>query len=692
MNLPQPSVPDPSSSGMDRIRNIGVLAHVDAGKTSITEKMLFLTGLKRETGAVDEGTTATDYLAVERLHGITVKSAAVRFDWKGRAVHLIDTPGHVDFGNEVDRALRILDGAVIALCAVSGVQARTEVISKASTARKLPRLYFINKMDRSGADFLGVVTDLKASLEPDAVAFQSPLFDGQKWVGIVDLIHMEAWRFGQDPAGIPLDQAELPATSMEAALAARALLLEKVAERDEEILSLYASNKPVPPESLARAAAAATKACLLVPVLCGSAFVDGSIAFLLDAIATFLPSPAEACIPSGLDPKGNTLPPMKAAIDPPLAAFVFKTMRDSAGDNYAWARIWSGTLHAGKKCFEARSSKDVLIRKIFGIHAESLMELKEAGPGEVVALKTQGLEPGASLCERGFPIVFEALEIPVPVVSLVMEPSSLEDVAAIRDALESLALEDLSLLVREENETGRFEVSGQGELHLDIVAERLKREFGLRIRTGNPRVNCRERLLRHASIIEEFDHDFGGERIRLRMEVRVERLPGGDGNEVAFAPGLRVQPQFAAAARRGAASAMAVGPSQGWPMESLLLTVAAFMPPGSNTGRNGEVAVEAAAALATRKTLLAGGSEILEPVMRIEIECPEEHFGPVLGSITARGGRIESVEDGIGIKNISARAPMGRLFGFAGELRSMSRGRAQFQAFFESYESVKQPF
>ncbi|MGB4587137.1 MAG: GTP-binding protein, partial [Rectinemataceae bacterium] len=523
MNRPLPSSSNPPVFEMEAIRNIGVLAHVDAGKTSITEKMLFLAGLKRETGAVDEGTTATDYLAVERLHGITVKSAAVRFDWKGRAIHLIDTPGHVDFGNEVDRALRILDGAVIALCAVSGVQARTEVISKASAARKLPRLYFINKMDRSGADFLGVVTDLKASLESDAVAFQCPVFEGQRWVGIVDLLGMVVWRFGAEYAGIPFDQAELPAASREAALAARALLLEKVAERDEEILGLYASDQPVPPESLARAAAAATKACLLVPVLCGSAFVGSSIAFLLDAVVAFLPSPAEASIPSGIDPGGNIIPPLKATIAPPLAAFVFKTMRDSAGDNYAWTRIWSGMLTAGRKVFEARSSKDIVIKKIFGIHAESLMELREAGPGEVVALKTQGLEPGASLCDRAFPVVFEALEIPVPVVSLVMEPSSLEDVAASREALESLALEDLSLLVREEKETGRFEVSGQGELHLDIVAERLKREFGLRIRTGNPRVNCRERLLRRASVIEEFDHDFGGERIRLRIEVRVER-------------------------------------------------------------------------------------------------------------------------------------------------------------------------
>lgn len=718
----------PTAVGMESIRNIGVLAHVDAGKTSITEKMLFLAGLRREAGAVDDGTTATDYLAVERLHGITVKSAAVRFDWRGRAVHLIDTPGHVDFGNEVDRALRILDGAVIALCAVSGVQARTEVIAKAAADRKLPRLYFINKMDRTGADFSGVVQDLRAMLEPDAVAIQSPIFEGRKWLGIVDLISMEPHYFtgdenleaadcsdaassqagtGLDGGGLdgtgnlkpnaqndtpPLARAALSASSKTAALAARALLLEKLAERDEEVLALYASNQDVPPELLARAASRAVKACGIVPVLCGSAFVDCSIGFLLDAVIALLPSPAEAKVPAGTDPRTQTALTIRPDEKTHLAAFVFKTLRDSAGDNYAWTRIWSGSLHAGRKVFEARSSKDITVKKIFGIHAESLSELKEAGAGEVVALMTAGLDPGASLCERSFPIVFEALKIPEPVVSQIMEANSAQDVAAIRQALESLAVEDLSLGVREERETGRFEVSGQGELHLDIVAERLRREFGLRIRTGNPRVNCRERLVRQATVKEDFDHDFGGERIRVAVEITVRS--GGDGteNEVTSAPGLRLQPQFMAAARRGAESAISVGPLRGWPMEAVHVAIVSLVPPPNGSGRNGETAVEAATAMATRRALLEAGSEILEPIMQIDIECPDENFGPVLNVISARGGRIESVEDGIGQKTISAQAPMRGLFGFAGELRSMSRGRAQLQARFKSYETLRQPF
>lgn len=672
-----------------RIRNIGVLAHVDAGKTSITERMLFLAGLRREAGAVDEGTTATDYLAVERLHGITVKSAAVRFDWNGAAVHLIDTPGHVDFGNEVDRALRILDGAVIALCAVSGVQARTEVIVKACAARALPRLYFVNKMDRAGADFWGVVNDLRAGLEPDAVALQSPVFEGRAWTGIVDLIGMRAWRFAERAGeeARELAPGELPEASKKAALAARAALVEKLAERDEGILAAYAADAPISAEAAARAARAAVKACRLAPVFCGSAFVDASVSRLLDAVADFLPSPLEAAVPAGLDPRTQTRLELRPEASSPLAAFVFKARRDEAGEAYAWARIWSGAVSAGERLFEARSGKDVTIRKLFGIQAETLEELRTAGPGEIVALKASGLEAGASLCKRAFPVLFEALEVPEPVVSQVMEPSSPQELTALRQALETLALEDVSLRLNEEKETGRFEVSGQGELHLDIVAERLRREFGLRVKAGNPRVNCRERILRPVFVREDFDRDFGGERVRLSLGLKAERRRDVSSNELLFAPGLRLQPRHLAAARRGAESAMNVGPREGWPMESLSLTVTEFSPPGSATGRSGETAVEAAAALAARKALSEAGSEVLEPVMRVDIECPDEYFGPVLTALAGRGGRVESVEDLEGSKNIAARAAMRQLFGFAGELRSISRGRARFQARFSGYET-----
>jgi elongation factor G len=697
------ATPNPATTNLEtqQIRNIGVLAHVDAGKTSITEKMLHLAGLKREAGDVDEGTTSTDYLSVERLHGITVKSAAVRFQWGNAFIHLIDTPGHVDFGNEVDRALRILDGAVIALCAVSGVQARTEVIAKACDARNLPRLYFVNKMDRAGADFFGIVEDLSANLEPNALALQFPLYEGQRWIGIVDLLTMKAFYLhtehpdneqlggSQGASGTPIIASALPEHQRTALKKARARLFEKLAEGDEEVLSYFATDHEAPQALLAKAAAEALQACRLVPLFCGSAFVDVSVRLLLDAVENLLPSPAKALIPEGIDPK--TGEEKRLLLDPaaPAAAFVFKTLKDSLGELYAWARIWTGMLHANKKLLDARSGKNILVKRLFGIHADSLIELKEAGPGEIVAIKASDIEPGASLCDPKNPILFEALDIPIPVLSQVFEPATLRDLHSLRSALESLALEDLSLKVQEEKETGRFEVAGQGELHLEILAERLKREFGLTVRTGNPKVQLKERLVKNATVAENFDRDLGGERVRVSVEVSVQSKRDRPGVELLQNPSLRAQPQYLAAAKRGAAAALAVGPSQGYPLEGAELTLINLSPPASQTGKNGEIALEAAAALATRKALLEAGSEILEPVMRIDIDCPDEHFGPVLNSISTRGGRVESVEESVGSKSIVAQAPMSRLFGFASELRSMSKGRAQFQARFAGYEATK---
>ena len=665
--------PDP-----ERILNIGLLAHVDAGKTSITERILYLTGLLREAGDVDEGTTATDYLSVERKHGITVRSAAVRFDWKGMAIHLIDTPGHVDFGSEVERALRILDGAVIALCAVSGVQARTEVIARACAERLLPRIYFVNKMDRDGADFLGVIKHLRSDLEPKARAVQFPLYKEKKWVGIVDLLSGDLFRFD---GGLGLHEGQ--ESEIEGL---RSDLVESLAEFDERILSLFAANKAIPLELLAQALSFASKHGDLIPVLCGSAFVGESVALLLDAVLAYLPSVAESSIPKNLFSSDGVRPILLPDSSAPLAAFVFKTLADESGDVFAWTRIWSGSIRAGRKLYDSRSGKDILVRRLFGIQADKLIELEEAGVGEVAALKVKAVEPGATLCERHAPVLFETLSITEPVVSLVVEPSSAQELGALRKALDALAVEDGSFSVREEKETGRFLISGQGELHLDIAAERLKKEFGLGVRLGNPRINYKERLKRRMTARENFDRDFGGERIRTLVEISVAPGEKGTGIEVAPTPGLRVPPFYLAPALRGVFASASAGPLEGWPLESLKAVILDFVPPLAGTGRNGEAAVEAAAALATRRALVDAGALLLEPVMAVDIECSEESFGAVLNAIVARKGRVESVEDRLSIKAITAKAPMSSLIGFAGELRSISRGKAHFQAKFDGYE------
>lgn len=672
------SIDSPSPRDM---RNVGVLAHVDAGKTSITEKILHLAGLRTREGRVDEGTAMTDYLSVEKRHGITIKSAAVRFSWKNTTIHLIDTPGHIDFGIEVERALRILDGAVIGLCAVSGVQARTEAIAKACADRSLPRMYFVNKMDRNGADFPGVMENLAANLEPRAAAIQYPIYRGRTWAGVYDLVEGSASFLDGD--GGPFE----PGPEI---LGARERLVERLAEIDEPVLSRYAANAEVPASVIREALARATRSGALIPVLCGSAFSDTTISALLDAAVALLPSPAEAAIPENLHEKSLGQAPLRPE-DPRLSAFVFKTLGDGSGDLIGWTRIWTGRLRSGARCFDARSGKDVQVKSVFGILADQLIELESAGAGEVAAVRASRIEAGASLCERSRPVLFELLKVPEPVVSQVVEPAGLKDTASIRRALETLALEDGSLEVREEKETGRFILSGQGELHLDIVAERLKREYGLAVRVGNPRINCKERPRSGTSVRERFDRDFGGERVRTEVEVRLE--PREDTALVlSVAEGVRTGAIYVAAARRGLAAAAASGPLEGWPLEAAGIRVTDIVPPPGGTGRNGELAVEAAAALATRNALLSARCAVCEPVMRLDIECPEESFGPTLALVNSRGGRIESVEDRLSIKALGVRIALRSLFGFSGDLRAATGGRGQYQARFDSYEIMKQAF
>ena len=693
---------DPDMAPSDPIRNLGVLAHVDAGKTSLTERMLHVAGLRRDAGDVDEGTTATDYLAVERLHGITIKAAAVRFSWNGYRFHLIDTPGHVDFGTEVERALRVLDGAVIALCGVSGVQARTEVIVRACARRSLPRICFVNKMDRRGADFGAVVAELRASLEPGAVPVCWPIFEAGRFAGVIDLIRPQAHAL--EPA----------------ARAARQTLVEALADIDPSIMEDFVQGAETSPERLMRALREGTRTAALAPVLCGTAFSDLSGALLLQAIADFLPSPPEAGVPEGLDPRDQTRHRAKPGPEAPFSAFVFKTSlpggadTSDSGNLLSWTRVWSGPLREGDRILDARSGSFARVSRIHGIVADRLESAVSASAGEIVALNlapATGRLPagmsvapsapgpgaaGASLCDPAHPLRYEELLVPQPVVSLVLEPDGPGELPRLGEALSSLGASDAALRIIRDADTGRFEISGLGELHLEVTVERLRREYGVRVRAGQPRVSCRERPLRAAAAREDFDRDVGGERVRTMVAVRLAPVSDADdtapsGTSASGTPvfsvrqGIRPAPVHLEALRRGALGVLSAGPAEGWPVEGALAEITDFTPP-SASGRSGETAVEAAAAFAARAALLQAGSAVMEPVMILDIETPESAFGAVLAELNARGARIESVQDTPGGKLISARAPLARLFGMAGALRSASSGHADFQARFGSYE------
>lgn len=668
------------------VRNIGVLAHVDAGKTSITERILSLTGVKNDAGSVDDGTTATDYLSVERRHGITVKSAAVQFAWKGSPFNLIDTPGHVDFSNEVHRVLQILDGAIIALCAVSGVQARTEVISDSCKERSLPRLYFINKMDRTGADFGEVFQDLRSSIEPAAVAIQMPVFSGRNWTGIVDLIAMRRidciTGISSDLTGANPPEKEILAQ----AIAARQKLVEAVAEHDETVLSLFAQDKEIPSDLLAKSLSELAWQSALVPVACGSAFNTASIELLLDAAVRYLPDYQHARVPDCYSPGSGQLVRLEPNPEESLAAFVFKTTADAEQKTYSWVRVWAGSLQPGASVLNSQTGKIIHIKKLYSIQASEVLEVSGAKAGDIIAIEAELASPGATLCAKHRPLAFEELKIPPPVVVQILEPLDVHETPGIRKALRHLAREDASLIVRDEADTGRFEIAGQGELHLQIVVERLYRDFGFKVRTGNPRVTCKEKPKKAVRITEEFDRDFGGARIRTSISLNLEPFTDANDNIVQFAPDLRLQQQHREAVLRGIESALSVGPAEGWPLVNTKITITQLIPPDQSSGRNGETAVEAASALACRKALLISDSIVLEPVMETAIECPEDFFGQVLALINSRQGQIDSVEDGISRKHITARITMRMLFGFSSDLSSASQGYAQFQASFAGYE------
>jgi elongation factor G len=681
------------------LRNFGIFAHIDAGKTSLTERILLLSGRIRAAGSVDEGTTATDYLAVERERGITVKAACVRLAWRGLTMNLIDTPGHVDFGAEVERSLRVLDGAVVALCGVAGVQSRTETILGHCQRRGLPLVAFVNKMDRRGASFERVFAEFSA-LAPNAVALQIPWGEGPDFRGLVDLLSMRAWDFAAPSSeGLPL-----PPEIAEAARSARDRLLELLAGTDEELLAAFVEGREPPLPELARALRAAVVSNRLVPVLCGSAFADASVARLLDAVADYLPAPEELPCPEGLDAEGKP-GRRKPEPDAPFSALVFKTEADERSGRLSWLRIWSGRIGAGDRIVEAGSGSALRVQKIFAIEADRLEEIPGAGPGEIVAAslspsggksggrsgeaaraaRRQAGSTGSSLSSPGAPLLYEPIEFPEPVVSLALEPVTRADQESLSRAVALLIEDDPSLQVKEDRDTGRLILSGLGELHLEVAVERLRKERGVRLRTGAPQVSCREVLLAPAETSVDFERDLNGERVRARVALRLSPRRRGEGNSIEAAEGLKIQPLYKEAMRRGIEAAASVGPAGAWPVDDYEALILSFEPPPS---REAELALEIAASMAARDCLDKAGTRVLEPWMRLELAVDEPHLGAAVSVLSGRSGRVESIDDSGAGKLIVAAAPLRLLFGLAGELRSASEGKASYQARFLRFEPL----
>jgi elongation factor G len=697
------------------LRDIGILAHIDAGKTSLTERLLFVSGRIRSAGDIDEGTTVTDYLDVERERGITVKAAAANLEWGRIRVNLIDTPGHVDFSSEVGRSLRALDGAIVLVCAVAGVQSRTEALYRACARRGVARLAFVNKMDRRGASFDRALGDVLRLLDPGAVAIQIPWGEGEGFRGVVDLIDMKAYDFGASRRGPWLpDPVAIPPELEERAAQGRAALVETLAggvaggiAGDPALLEDFVAGRESEPARIKSALRAAVIAGRATPLLCGTAFSDASASLLLDAVADYLPAPEEAARPEGRDPAtgaGIALGP-----EDPFSGLVFKTLRDPHFGRLSWLRVRSGRARAGDKVLDVGAGRIVRITRIFDIQADRLEPLDEAGDGDIVALALGRDSSGASssgsagigatgttLCDPRRPLLYEPIGFEEPVLSLALEPRTREDGERLRTGAAALADEDPSIRLREDPQTGRLELSGMGELHLEVAAERLARDFGARFRVGRPRVAYRELLDASASAMEAFDRDLGGERARATVALRLGPGAGPKGFSFAAAPSLRAAPSLIEAARRGAEASLSVGPSAGFPLESARVLLESIDLPGgslSSPGKTAERAVEIAASIAAGRALREAGTSIVEPVMRLEMSVPEDFLGAAAAAISSRGGRIESIESAPGGGSlVSGAAPLRFLFGFAGEMRSVTEGRAEYSARFLRFEPVPRGF
>ncbi|WP_459932316.1 elongation factor G [Fundidesulfovibrio butyratiphilus] len=672
--------------GLAALRNIGIIAHIDAGKTTLTERILFYAGKIHRMGEVHEGTATMDYLPEEQERGITITSACTTCFWEGHQINVIDTPGHVDFTIEVERSLRVLDGAVGVFCAVSGVEPQSETVWRQSEAYKVPKLAFVNKMDRPGADFEAVLESMRQRLGANPVAVQVPVGQGADFAGVVDLVAMERLSFRAEGLGAVVERAPLSPEEADLAAPWREKLLESLAEQDDALMEAYLGGEDIPREAVSRALRQATLSRTLVPVLAGSALRNMGVQPLVDAVCDYLPSPADVGPVTGLDPKGKE--PVSLPPDPksPPCALVFKVIME-AGRRLALTRIYSGTLAEGQEVLNVAQNKSERVGRIYRLHADQKEQLPKAGPGEIVALAGMRLpRTGDTLADKAHPILLESIASYKPVLSLALEPRNAEELEKLKDALERILLEDPTLQSVSDDETGQLVVSGMGELHLEVVLERIRREHGLSPRSGKPQVVCQETVTAQASGTGEFARELGGQAHYGKVEVSVEPLARERGTDIVFTFDQTGWPKaWLDAVAEGLADGLNSGPMQGFPVQDVRVRVTAL---GRMDGQSSPVGYRMAAAMALKNALRAAGPRLLEPLMVLEISAPDEYVGEVIGLLGTKGAKIENLFDRAGQKVVQALTPLSRLFGFSTQLRSATQGRAGMVMKFARFDLI----
>jgi elongation factor G len=679
---------------ISRYRNIGICAHVDAGKTTTTERVLFYTGLSHKIGEVHDGAATMDWMAQEQERGITITSAATTCFWAGmqqqyeqHRVNIIDTPGHVDFTIEVERSLRVLDGAVVVLCGSSGVQPQTETVWRQANKYEVPRLVFVNKMDRAGASFQRVVTQLKTRLGANAVPMQMTIGSEEQFRGVVDLVKMKAIIWNEADQGMTFVYEEIPAEMLETCQKMREFMVEAAAEASDEMMEKYLEGEELTEAEIKAGIRKRTIANEIIPVFGGSAFKNKGVQAMLDAVIDYMPSPTEVkAIEGTLDDKNSTVATREADDDAPFAALAFKIATDPFVGTLTFFRVYSGKLESGTAVINSVKGKKERVGRMVQMHANDRQEIKEVLAGDIAAaIGLKDVTTGDTLCDPNNVIILERMEFPEPVISVAVEPRSKPDQERMGVALGKLAQEDPSFRVKTDEETGQCIISGMGELHLDILVDRMRREFNVEANIGKPQVAYREAIRNTCEIEGKFIRQSGGRGQYGHVWIRFEpgEDSGAEGLEfVSEIVGGVVPKEYIPAIEKGIAEQMKNGVLAGYPLLGLKATAfdGSFHDVDSN-----EMAFKVAASMATKKLATQGGAVLLEPIMRVEIVTPEENMGDVVGDLNRRRGIILGMDECVSGKVIDAEVPLAEMFGYATDLRSATQGRATFTMEFEKY-------
>ena len=673
---------------LNKVRNIGIVAHIDAGKTTTTERILFYTGKSYKIGEVHDGAATMDWMEQERERGITITSATTACSWDNHDINIIDTPGHVDFTIEVERSLKVLDGACVVFDSVGGVEPQSETVWRQADRYKVPRMCFVNKMDRTGANFQRTVDQIKSRLGSNPVRLHIPYFKSDVFEGIVDLIEMKLAVWDGESLGAKFELKDIPEDILDEANAARDNMLELLSDNNESIMEDYLEGKEISRDTIIDAVRAQTIDLNIVPVLCGSAFKNKGVQLLLDAVVRYLPSPLDIPPVSGVSPDNEEEVMNRKADDKePLSALAFKIMTDPFVGTITYIRVYSGVLNSGTQVFNPLKNSSERVGRLLKMHADKREEITAVGAGDIAAaVGLKDTYTGETLCDKNNPIILESLNFPDPVISVAIEPETKADQEKLGMALNKLSIEDPSFKVKVDHETNQTIISGMGELHLEIIVDRLKREFNVEAKVGAPQVAYRETIRGSSEAEQKYIKQTGGKGQYGHVKIRIEPMDTGGGFEfVNEIKGGAIPREFIPAVEKGIQEAMSSGVVAGYEVVDVRVTLydGSFHDVDSS-----EMAFKIAGSLAFKDAVKKAGAVVLEPMMKVEVVCPEDFMGTVIGDLSSRRGKVQGTELRGELQGVQCEVPLSEMFGYATDVRSLTEGRATFTMEFSTYADV----